>query len=154
MIENKFLRLIFPYFSNPIESRFVKFFNQISITQLRKSNTKKMKIIPYNIINNLDLRTSILIKNIPQCLKKETVIDLFYNNKKIDYIYIPFNECNNRLLGFIFINVIKPIYILDIINILENCKSNFLFKSNKSCEICYSNLQGKNSFINAFGPGF
>jgi RNA recognition motif-containing protein len=154
MKENKFLKLIFPYFSNPIESRFVNFFNQISITQLRKSNQKKMEIIPYNIINNLDLRTSILIKNIPQCLKKETVIDLFYNNKKIDYIYIPFNECNNRLLGFIFINVIKPIYILDIINILENCKSNFLFKSNKSCEICYSNLQGKNSFIKAFGPGF
>ena len=50
-------------------------------------------------------------------------------------------------------NVIHPIFILDIINTLQNCKNKFLFKYNKPCEICYSNLQGKKSFLNAFGPG-
>ena len=154
MIENKLLKLIFPHFSNPIESRFVNFFSQLNKSKYinNQKYQKRMEIITFNIINNIDNRTSILIKNIPQCLNKETIFNLFYNKNKIDYIYIPTND-SNRLLGFIFINVIHPIFILDIINTLQNCKNKFLFKYNKPCEICYSNLQGKKSFLNAFGPG-
>ena len=96
MIENKLLKIIFPYFSKPIESRFVNFFSQINKSKYINNQKyhNRMEIISFNIINNIDNRTSILIKNIPQCLNKETIIDLFYNKNKIDYIYIPTNDSN------------------------------------------------------------
>ena len=139
LIKN-YLRLIFPYFSYPKESRFIKTF---SYEVKRKQNQ--------NILTNIDKRTSIIIKNIPQSLSLEAIKKIIYLPNKIDYIYIPINE-NNRLLGFIFINVINPYYILEINYILKSYKDKFPFKINKPCEICYSNLQGKDAFNNAFGP--
>ena len=154
LIKN-YLRLIFPYFSYPKESRFIKTFtNEVKKkqTQKKKQNFKKgMEIIPKNILTNIDKRTSIIIKNIPQSLSLEAIKKIIYLPNKIDYIYIPINE-NNRLLGFIFINVINPYYILEINYILKSYKDKFPFKINKPCEICYSNLQGKDAFNNAFGP--
>ena len=35
---------------------------------------------------------------------------------------------------------------------LKSYKDKFPFKINKPCEICYSNLQGKDALNNAFGP--
>ena len=110
-----------------------------------------MEVISKNIINKLDERTSIIVKNIPQCLSKESILKILFLPNKINYIYIPTNE-DNRLLGFIFINALNPIYILEINYILKSYKDKFPFKINKPYEICYSNLQGKNAFYKAFGP--
>ena len=157
VLENNYLRLIFPYFSYPKESRFLKTFSY-ELNKKKKNQKKKtyvkngMQIIPNNILTNIDKRTSIIIKNIPQSLSQETIKKILYLPNKIDYIYIPMNEYN-RLLGFVFINVINPYYILEINYILKSYKDTFPFKINKPCEICYSNLQGKDAFNNAFGPG-
>ena len=67
-----------------------------------------MKVISKNIINKLDERTSIIVKNIPQSLSKESILKILFLLNKINYIYIPTNK-DNRLLGFIFINVLNPI---------------------------------------------
>ena len=159
ILENNYLRFIFPYFSYPKESRFIKTFSyEINKNQKNQKNQKRkanfnkgMEIIPKNILTNIDNRTSIIIKNIPQSLSQETIKKILYLPKKLDYIYIPMNE-NNRLLGFVFINVINPYYILEINYMLKSYKDKFPFKINKPCEICYSNLQGKDALNNAFGP--
>ena len=48
-----------------------------------------MKVISKNIINKLDERTSIIVKNIPQCLSKESILKILFLPNKINYIYIP-----------------------------------------------------------------
>ena len=105
-----------------------------------------MEVISKNIIYKLDERTSIIVKNSPQCLSKESILKILFLPNKINYILIPTNE-DNRLLGFIFINALNPIYILQINNILKSYKDKFPFKINNPYEICYSNLQGKMHFI-------
>ena len=82
-----------------------------------------MKVISKNIINKL-------VKNIPQSLSKESILKILFLLNKINYILIPTNE-DNRLLGFIFINALNPIYILEINYILKSYKDKFRFKLNK-----------------------
>ncbi len=110
-----------------------------------------MEINPDKIISKIENRTSILLKNIPLSLSKESILNMIYLPNYIDYIYIPYDE-NNKILGFIFINVINPIYILKIIQLMNTFKNKFPFNVNKSCEICFSNLQGSFALNNAFGP--
>ena len=150
---NKDLIFIFPYFSQPKESRFIKTFeidNNYN-NKTKKQGKKGMEIIPDKIISKVENRTSILLKNIPQSLTKESILNMIYIHNYIDYIYIPCNE-KNKILGFIFLNVVHPIYILDIINLMNNYKNKYPFNVNKSYEICFSNLQGNIALINAFGP--
>ena len=48
-----------------------------------------MEVISKNIINKLDERTSIIVKNSPQCLSKESILKILFLPNKINYIYIP-----------------------------------------------------------------
>ena len=150
---NKGLIFIFPYFSYPKESRFINSFNVKKKNLLKKKGKCKigMEINPDKIISKIENRTSILLKNIPQSLSKESILNMIYLPNYIDYIYIPYDE-NKKILGFIFINVINPIYILKIIQLMNTFKNKFPFNVNKSCEICFSNLQGSFALYNAFGP--
>ena len=99
---NKDLIFIFPYFSQPKESRFIKTFeidNNYN-NKTKKQGKKGMEIIPDKIISKVENRTSILLKNIPQSLTKESILNMIYIHNYIDYIYIPCNEKNKILVLF------------------------------------------------------
>ena len=77
---NKDLIFIFPYFSQPKESRFIKTFevdNNYN-NKTKKQGKKGMEIIPDKIISKVENRTSILLKNIPQSLSLEAIKKIIY----------------------------------------------------------------------------
>lgn len=110
---------------------------------------------PYNIINldniikNIDKRTTLIIRNIPN---KYTIplllIELNENFKnKFDTIYLPQDKIRDTNLGFGFINFINPFHLILFYEEFMGKKWNF-YNSQKRCFLAYSNYQGKNDLIN------
>ena len=110
---------------------------------------------PYNIINldniikNIDKRTTLIIRNIPN---KYTIplllIELNENFRgKFDTIYLPQDKIRDSNLGFGFINFINPFHLILFYEKFMGKKWNF-FNSQKKCFLAYSNYQGKNDLVN------
>lgn len=149
------LRLLFPNFSYPFQSRFLQDFQQESPKttskqkRVKKSKSKFMKLDISKIRTGNDNRTTLMIKNLPQFLSYENLSETLGISEYIDYIYIPtMNDCPEKILGFAFVNVIKPSYIIDVIDTIQKKESVLL---NKSLEICYSKIQGKDALEKSFG---
>ena len=112
---------------------------------------------PYNIINldniikNIDKRTTLIIRNIPN---KYTIplllIELNEDFRgKFDTIYLPQDKIRDSNLGFGFINFINPFHLILFYEKFMGKKWNF-FNSQKRCFLAYSNYQGKNELINYY----
>ena len=110
---------------------------------------------PYNIINldniikNIDKRTTLIIRNIPN---KYTIplllIELNEDFRgKFDTIYLPQDKIRDSNLGFGFINFINPFHLILFYEKFMGKKWNF-FNSQKKCFLAYSNYQGKNDLVN------
>ena len=110
---------------------------------------------PYNIINldniikNIDKRTTLIIRNIPN---KYTIplllIELNEDFRgKFDTIYLPQDKIRDSNLGFGFINFINPFHLILFYEKFMGKKWNF-FNSQKKCFLEYSNYQGKNDLVN------
>ena len=102
-----------------------------------------------NIIKNIDKRTTLIIRNIPN---KYTIplllIELNENFKnKFDTIYLPQDKIRDTNLGFGFINFINPFHLIPFYEEFMGKKWNF-YNSQKRCFLAYSNYQGKNDLIN------
>ena len=152
------LRILFPTFSYPYESRFLKYFQpQHSDEQnshshaITKSKSGIMRIDLAKIRLGKDIRTSIMIKNLPQFLSYDEISDSLGISNYINYMYIPtMSNCPSKILGFAFVNVIKPIYIIDIIEIMQSKKHSFPFILDKNPEVCYAKIQGKDALVQTF----
>lgn len=152
---NNILRILFPSFSNPYESRFLKCFHQDQPLHcshpLPKPKSGIMRIDLTKIQLGKDNRTSIMIKNLPQFLSYHEISDSLGISHFINYMYVPtMSNCPDKILGFAFVNVIKPIYILEIIKILQSKKHSFPFILDKNPEICYAKIQGKDALVRTF----
>ena len=86
-----------------------------------------------------------MIKNVPSYFTQNDLIYVinqqFYG--RYDYFYMPVDINSKFNMGFAFINMVSPIYILDFYldfnccqwkNKVENCNSQ------KYCEIVYANM--------------
>ena len=151
------LRILFPTFSYPYESRFLKYFQPDHSTNNTNPSTSArpksgiMRIDLTKIILGKDIRTSIMIKNLPQFLTYDEISDSLGISNYINYMYIPtMSNCPNKILGFAFVNVIKPIYIINIIEIMQSKKHSFPFILDKNPEICYAKIQGKDALVQTF----
>ena len=156
------LNLLFSRFSNPQESRFVKFFSNDSSqsddsASSRKSTFKSLNIKSANIENGKDKRTTIIIKNLPNDISKEELKSIIEPLGNINFIYIPLliknkNKQKNNL-PCAYINVINYKSILNIIKKFESMKNNSSNQNSKDfskIEIFYSGTQGKSALINRF----
>ena len=104
---------------------------------------------------DLDKRTSIIIKNIPDDITDFQFQNIVYClNKNIDFFYIPKNIQTRKKLRVAFLNVlhykqIVPIYM----GLLYKMK--FVYKNpNIEMEICYSKVQGKQQLVQRFFPQY
>lgn len=135
-------------FNYPTESRFKNYFRGIK-TKVRKRKT--MIVYPKNIMLDLDKRTSIIIKNIPDNISSIEFKNIILKYCKFfDFFYVPQSVTTKKKLRVAFINVLNyknivPIYM----GLLFKTKFNYNDK-NAHMEICYSKVQGKVELIKRF----
>lgn len=152
------LKYLFPGFSNPKESRFVKYFNVINKEQKKnftKKSEKSLFIEPNNIIYGTDKRTTIILKNLPNDITKEELKAIIEPLGNINFIYIPLLIKNKNKLNFpcAYVNVINYKTILKIIEKFKELKivnKSDTVKNLLNVDIFYSRTQGKRALINRF----
>ena len=143
------LKLLFPKYSQPSESRFINSFSYINNKKKSNKNQNSFSISFEKIEKGEDKRTSIIIKNLPNSINKEYINQILLGVGNINYLYLPFDKYNNRNLGFAFINVVNYRSIIKLHNRLKDYKfENIDIK--KQIEICYSKIQGKNELSKMF----
>ena len=133
---------LFPKFSHPKESRFIKdFFNNPK----KKTTNKQFKNLTISfekIKNGEDKRTSIIIKDIPNTMTKEDIREILEGTGNINYLYVPFMKFLNKNLGFAIINLVNYKSIINLCKRINEYNFNEL-KINKSIEVSYYKIQGK-----------
>eukprot|EP01130_Rhizamoeba_saxonica_P013361 TRINITY_DN569_c0_g1_i1.p1 TRINITY_DN569_c0_g1~~TRINITY_DN569_c0_g1_i1.p1 ORF type:complete len:503 (-),score=83.60 TRINITY_DN569_c0_g1_i1:78-1586(-) len=104
-----------------------------------------------SIIEGLDTRTTLMIKNIPNKYKRDQLL-LRINEEfegTYDFFYLPIDFRNRSNMGYAFINFISHETIPDFYNYFNNLLWG-KFKSEKICEIAYGRIQGKMKLIDHF----
>ena len=142
-------KLLFPKFSQPKESRFLKFFSSINDKNKNHKHFNHNWISIEKIENGEDKRTSVIIKNLPKILTKDNIKEILEGIGNINYLYLPYDKVINRNLGFAFINVVNYKNIINLFNRLIRYNfENKLF--NDSIEVFYSKIQGKKALSESF----
>jgi len=129
-------------------------------TYKRRYNQKLDLIINKNIINLMDiflckdLRTTLMIKNIPNKYTISSFLDEINTYFKFTYdiFYLPIDYVNKCNLGFAFINFVEPFHII-LFHELYSGKKWKKFNSEKICELLYAKYQGKKELIGHFEKG-
>ena len=113
-----------------------------------------------NIINLMDifqckdLRTTLMIKNIPNKYTISSFLEEINGNFKetYDIFYLPIDYVNKCNLGFAFINFVEPLHIILFYELYKGKKWK-KFNSEKICELLYAKFQGKKQLISHFEKG-
>ena len=124
--------------------------NSTQLMEVLSSHTRAVIVVHlYGQAADLDeiKQTTLMIKNVPIKFHQQTLLDIV--NKKFEgrfnYFYLPKDMRTQKGVGFAFINLIHPAYIIEFFlefhcikwsEYIQNCNST------KYCEISYSNVQG------------
>ncbi|CAD8085476.1 unnamed protein product [Paramecium primaurelia] len=104
-----------------------------------------------DIINYLDERTTIMIKNIPNKYTVQMLQDLIdlKHHDLYDFLYLPIDFKNKCNMGYAFINFIHPLYI---VQFYKDFHDNGWphFNSEKICELRYARIQGRQALVQHF----
>lgn len=108
----------------------------------------------HNIIMGKDLRTTLMIRHVPNKYSLKNILEDINEEFKgtYDLFYLPVDFVNSCNLGYAFINFINSLYI---IQFYENFRGKRWkrYKSDKICELVYGKIQGKNQLIKHFQRG-
>ena len=126
---------LFPKFSQPKESRFVKLFS------LNFKNNK-YSISLEKIEKGEDKRTSVIIKNIPNKITKASIQEMLNGIGNINFIYLPFNKNTKKNFGFVIINVVNYKCIINLCKRIYEYNFNN-FQIDKPIQVSYCKIQGK-----------
>ena len=137
------------YLDKNILSNKRKIFNPIPDSEKEKNIINLLDILQCK-----DMRTTLMIKNIPN---KYTISSLLneineYFNNTYDIFYLPIDYINKCNLGFAFINFVEPLHIILFYELYKGKKWK-KFNSEKICELLYAKLQGKKELISHFEKG-
>ncbi|WEW61862.1 hypothetical protein PRK78_007359 [Emydomyces testavorans] len=99
----------------------------------------------------LDVRTTIMLRNIPnkidQAMLKDIVDETSFG--KYDFMYLRIDFANNCNVGYAFINFEDPIDIIDFATARAGRTWN-CFNSDKIAEISYATIQGRDCLVQKF----
>ena len=148
--ETILLKLYFPQFNSPINSRFQTFFILLNNIDITKNKKKKLsnRIYPDMIMQGEDKRTSIIIKNIPNNMKKKDIRKMIEKYGNINFLALSKDEEKEYYI-IAYLNVINYKSIVPIYMALRNVNFNF-YGNILNIEIFYSDVQGKNELKNLF----
>ena len=97
-----------------------------------------------DIASGKDMRTTVMIRNIPIKYTDEILNDTFKEfHGKYDCLYMPYDYEKNGNKGYAFINFVNPLHIL-LFYEKFNGKKWMHFESNKICELNMAHFQGVN----------
>lgn len=94
------------------------------------------------LIEGEDKRTTLMIKNIPNKYTQKmllTTIDEKFRGT-YDFFYLPIDFKNKCNVGYAFINMVRPEYIVPLVQKLDRKKWE-KFNSEKVCNISYARIQ-------------
>ena len=153
---------------NNINNNIKKQMNKKNNTKNNLNNSNKKKVFnplpdsekEKNIINLMDifqckdLRTTLMIKNIPNKYTLTSFLNEININFKntYDIFYLPIDYINKCNLGFAFINFVEPFHIILFYEIYFGKKWK-KFNSDKVCDLLYAKFQGRKELITHFEKG-
>jgi hypothetical protein len=100
---------------------------------------------------DLDTRTTIMIKNIPNKYTQKMLLNTI--NRKFrgayDFLYLPIDFKNRCNVGYAFLNFVHYSYIPDFYHEFDGKKWE-KFNSEKICALAYARIQGRLALLNHF----
>ncbi|TQB69931.1 hypothetical protein MPDQ_001121 [Monascus purpureus] len=112
---------------------------------LRSNNQNSVDIERIRL--GLDVRTTIMLRNIPNKIDQAIVDETSHG--KYDFMYLRIDFANNCNVGYAFINFEDPIDIIDFVNARAGRSWN-CFNSDKVAEVSYATIQGKDCLVQKF----
>ena len=145
-LENVLLKLYFPQFTNPPISRFQSLF--FILNKKKTKNVESNIICPELVIQGLDKRTTLIIKNIPNTIKKYKFRNIIEKYGNINHLcLIPDSNFANLLTAYL--NVVNYKTVASIYMGLRKYSFNYKDKV-YFIKIFYSNIQGKEQLKKIF----
>ena len=136
-------------YSSTNDSDFFSFSNRSSYFDGRPSEKKfDLNVDIKKVICLEDRRTTVMIKNIPNKFNRDTILNMIDQHFKTAYdvFILPTDVNGYKNFGYSFINFTSSYYIPNFY-FLFNGKKWPNTNSQKTCEITYSKIQGKNNLL-------
>ncbi|KAL0353965.1 UNVERIFIED_CONTAM: protein MEI2-like 2 [Sesamum angustifolium] len=114
-------------------------------------NKKQYQLDLDKIINGEDVRTTLMIKNIPNKYTSKMLLAAIDETHKgtYDFLYLPIDFKNKCNVGYAFINMVAPSHIITFYEAF-NGKKWEKFNSEKVASLAYARIQGKTALISHF----
>ncbi|EFJ36208.1 hypothetical protein SELMODRAFT_438348 [Selaginella moellendorffii] len=103
------------------------------------------------IVSGEDKRTTLMLKNIPNKYTSKMLLAVIdeANQGTYDFIYLPIDFKNKCNVGYAFVNMIEPSYIVSFYKAF-NGKKWEKFNSEKVASVAYARIQGKAALVAHF----
>ncbi|XP_077227182.1 protein MEI2-like 2 [Tasmannia lanceolata] len=103
------------------------------------------------IVSGEDIRTTLMIKNIPNKYTSKMLLAAIDENHRgtYDFLYLPIDFKNKCNVGYAFINMVSPSHIIPFYQAF-NGKKWEKFNSEKVASLAYARIQGKGALVNHF----
>ncbi|KAK1324749.1 Protein MEI2-like 2 [Acorus calamus] len=118
--------------------------NQIDIKKQFQLDLEK-------IVSGEDARTTLMIKNIPNKYTSKMLLAAIdeHHRGTYDFLYLPIDFKNKCNVGYAFINMVSPLYIVPFYQAF-NGKKWEKFNSEKVASLAYARIQGKDALVTHF----
>lgn len=122
-----------------------------STSKKQKKDPDSLKIILENLRNKTDMRTTVMLANIPNKYTQSMLISLLDENSFGDYrfVYLRMDFMNDCNVGYAFIDFKDP-EALENFFVNVHGKSWKRFQSNKIINVTYATIQGEDNLIKKF----
>ncbi|EER07470.1 hypothetical protein Pmar_PMAR020633 [Perkinsus marinus ATCC 50983] len=99
-----------------------------------------------------DLRTTVMIKNIPNKLTQQRMLKMIddVSAQSYDFFYLPIDLRNRCNVGYAFINFIEPTRIVPFYRAFHGTGWKNFNNSKKICDLSYARIQGKEALMQHF----
>ncbi|ORY33730.1 RNA recognition motif 2-domain-containing protein [Naematelia encephala] len=117
----------------------------------RQAIPERNRVFPERIVSGLDGRTTVMIKDVPNKLSRQELVDILSEvvPGDFDFVYLRFDFKNCCNVGYAFVNFTTVGALWTFIKARVGKKWN-LFSSEKVLQVSYANIQGKAALINKF----
>eukprot|EP00250_Pteridium_aquilinum_P017246 c23527_g1_i2 orf=613-3420(-) len=114
-------------------------------------NKKQYQLDIERILRGEDIRTTLMIKNIPNKYTSKMLLAAIDENHRgmYDFLYLPIDFKNKCNVGYAFINMTSPNHIIPIYQAF-NGKKWEKFNSEKVASLAYARIQGKAALVAHF----